>query len=128
MAKRSKSGAGVAILGQNNYGKSRVRLVKVSRAGRRHTVSELTVDVALEGEFDEVHTRGDNARCLPTDTMKNTVHALAKEHALEPIESFAVHLGRHFIGGLAHVRLARVRVAQVSWDRATVRGREHPHC
>ncbi len=124
---RATGGAGAVVLGQNNYGKSRVRLVKVSRSGKRHAVHELTVDISLEGEFGAVH-EGDNALCIPTDTMKNTVYALAKGHGLESVESFAVHLGGHFVDRFAHVHLARVRVAQTRWDRASVRGREHPHC
>lgn len=127
MVKRSRTKAGAAVLGQNNYGKSRVRLVKVLRAGKRHTVRELSVDIALEGDFAPVHA-GDNALCLPTDTMKNTVYALAKDHPLDSVESFAVHLGRHFVDRLAHVRLARVGISEVPWDRVRVGGKDHPHC
>jgi len=131
MAKASKrpgADRAGAVLGQNNYGKSRVRLVKVSRAGRRHTVGEYCVDISLEGDFEAIHTRGDNALCLPTDTMKNTVYALAKDHPIDTIESFAVHLGRSLVDRFAHLRLARIGIAQVSWERVGVRGKEHPHC
>jgi urate oxidase len=58
-----------ARLGANSYGKSRVRMVKVSRDGARHTVREVSVDIALEGDFEGIHTSGDNSKCLPTDTM-----------------------------------------------------------
>lgn len=126
-ASRSKS---VARLGQNNYGKSRVRMVKVSRDARtrRHDVCELNVDIALEGRFDAIHTEGDNSLCLPTDTMKNTVYALGKDHPIDTIEAFALHLARHFVRNNPQVSSARVRIAQVPWERATIRSREHPHC
>ena len=62
---------------QDNYGKSRVRLMKVARAGDVHELQNLTVNIALEGDFKAIHTEVDNSACLPTDTMKNTVYALA---------------------------------------------------
>src|SRR6185295_12046790 len=80
-------------LGDNSYGKSGVRLMKVQRNGPGgfDTVKELSIDIALSGDFDAVH-EGDNSKCLPTDTMKNTVYALARNHDIESIESFASHL------------------------------------
>ncbi|MFO0860278.1 MAG: urate oxidase [Phycisphaerales bacterium] len=114
-------------LGQNNYGKSRVRMVKVSREGARHTVREISVDIALEGDFRAIHCSGDNANCLPTDTMKNTVYALGKNHPLDSIESFALHLAEHFVKKTAPVSSARVRISQVPWDRVQIDGKEHTH-
>lgn len=116
------------VLGQNNYGKTRVRMVKVLRDGKRHDVREIEVAISLEGDFKAIHTDGDNSLCLPTDTMKNTVYALGKDHPLDTIESFALHLGRHFIDRNDHVSRARVRISQVPWVRARVGGTEHPHC
>ena len=80
-----------AKLVHNNYGKSRVRLMKIARRGDRHELQNITVKIALEGEFDDIHTKGDNSKCLPTDTMKNTVYALAaQEQEIEEIESFGL--------------------------------------
>ena len=123
------SGGGVAVLGPNSYGKSRVRMMKVIRDNKtqRHDVHELTVDVALEGDFEAVHTRGDNSKCLPTDTMKNTVYALGLEHPLDSIESFALHLANYFVENHGQVSAARVRIAETPWSRMTVRGRAHQH-
>lgn len=126
MAKR-RAGAAGAVLGQNNYGKSRVRMVKVSRAGKRHIVREISVDIALEGDFEAIHTQGDNRLCLPTDTMKNTVYALGKDHPIKTIESFGLHLAEHFVRRNRQVAVASVRVSQTPWERVMVRGREHPH-
>lgn len=115
------------VLGQNNYGKSKVRMMKVSREGTRQTVKEISVDIALEGDFEAIHCKGDNANCLPTDTMKNTVYALGKSHPLDSIEGFALHLARHFVEKTVPVTAARVRILQVPWERVTVDGKEHPH-
>ena len=75
-------------LGPNRYGKAAIRLVKVIREPDRHRVRDLTVSVALEGDFERAHTAGDNAGVIATDTMKNTVYALAAEHLSGPIEDF----------------------------------------
>ena len=45
--------------------------------------------MALEGEFEAAHVRGDNTGLLATDTMRNTVYALAPEHLADSIEAFA---------------------------------------
>ena len=79
-------------LAANNYGKSRVRVLKVTRHPDRHDIAELTVNVQFEGDFDAVHFSGDNSTVLPTDTMKNTVNALAKSWSGEQIEEFACQL------------------------------------
>ncbi len=78
------------VLGQNNYGKSDVRLVKVYRAAECHNLTEVRVDVALEGDFDAAHVEGDNTDLLATDTMRNTVYALAKDHLEGEIEEFGL--------------------------------------
>ena len=84
-------------LTDTSYGKSRVRLVRVTRHGDRHEVRDFTVAIAFEGRYDTSYTDGDNRDVLPTDTMKNTVYALAaRDGAAEP-EAFGLLLGRHFI-------------------------------
>jgi len=85
-------------LGANRYGKSRIRLVTVRRGATRHELRDLTVAVALEGDFDAAHTRGDNAGVIATDTMKNTVYAFARERLTGPPEAFGLELARHFVG------------------------------
>jgi urate oxidase len=84
-------------LAANRYGKSAIRLVKVVRGPDRHEVRDLTVAIALEGEFAASYVEGDNTNVVATDTMKNTVYALAGEHLTGPIEAFGVVLARHFL-------------------------------
>ena len=86
-----------------------------SRSGAkadRHDLRDLTVDVALEGDFTAAHVDGDNANLVATDTMKNTVYALAREHLTGPAEAFGLELARHF-------------AAKPQVDRALVTLREH---
>jgi urate oxidase len=103
----------------NRYGKSSVRLVKVQRSTEPHGIMDLTIDVALEGAFDEVYTHGDNSACLATDTMKNTVYAFARVEPLDHIETFAAKLADHF-SEKPGVSLARIQVAEHPWTRLGV--------
>ncbi len=113
---------------QDNYGKSRVRLMKVARHSDHHEIQSLTLNIALEGEFDSIHIDGDNSLCLPTDTMKNTVYALAgKNDGIEQIESFGRRLTSHFLDHNAHVSRAVVDISDHSWKRMKFDGRDHPH-
>ena len=112
-------------LTDTSYGKSRVRLVQVTRRGDRHELRDLTVAVAFEGEYDTSYTDGDNRDVLPTDTMKNTVYALAaREGAGEP-EAFGLILARHFIS--RNPKLARVNVdlTDHGWSHIADGAREH---
>ena len=36
-------------LAENNYGKQRVRILRVSRTGSQHEIQELTIGIRLEG-------------------------------------------------------------------------------
>ena len=112
-------------LSKTSYGKSRIRLVQVSRRGDRHDLRDLTVAVGFEGDYDTSYTDGDNRDVLPTDTMKNTVYALAaRDGAAEP-EAFGMLLGRHFIG--RNPKLVRVVVDLVdhAWQHIADGPREH---
>lgn len=115
-------------LAHNNYGKSRVRLMKVARHGDLHELQEVTVNVAFEGEFTEVHTVGDNSPVLPTDTMKNTVYALAHQtQEIEEIENFARRLADYFLTHNPHATRVIIEIAEHAWTRIAVEDQPHPH-
>ena len=116
-----------AVLTKHSYGKSRIRLTKVTRLADRHEVRELSIEIELEGEFAESYTIGDNRLIIPTDTMKNVAYALAREHPLESIEDFGAAVASHFLAHHAHVDQATVRLAEQPLERIGVDGREHPH-
>lgn len=111
----------------DNYGKSHVRLLKVARNGDSHSIQETTVKIALEGDFEQIHTVGDNSLCLPTDTMKNTVYALAHQTAeIEEIESFAMRLANHFLKHNNQVSRVIIEIVEHGWTRFND-GEPHPH-
>ena len=103
-------------LGPNRYGKSAIRLVKIIRHADRHEVRDLTVAIALEGDFTAAHEDGDNANVVATDTMKNTVYTFAREHLTGAIERFGLVLARHFVE-LDPVDSATVSIDEHRWVR-----------
>jgi urate oxidase len=107
------------MLGANSYGKSGIRLVRLGRDGARHDVKDVTVSIRFEGEFAAAHAQGDNADVLPTDTMKNTVYALAKESAGGDVEDFGLALSSHFLRDNPQVSRVDVSIEERAWDRIT---------
>jgi len=103
------------VLGENRYGKSRVRVMKVQREGPRHEVFEWNVEVWLTGDFRSCFEDGDNSQILPTDTMKNTVYSLARASSAVSMEDFGVELVSHFIETNAHADSAGVRIVSTPW-------------
>ena len=101
-------------LGPNRYGKSQIRLVKVVRGADRHTLRDLTVAISLEGDFERAHVEGDNRNVVATDTMKNTVYALAKDGLGGSIEAFGRVLASHF-GAFAQVARATASIREHGW-------------
>src|SRR4030095_14010219 len=103
-------------LGPNRDGKAGIHLATVVRGEERHEFPERQSEGPLEGDFEEVHTEGDNATVLPTDTMRSSAFALAFEHPAEPLESFALR----YTGYLLDASPAASRAAD---DRAAVGAR-----
>ncbi len=116
----------MSVLSWNRYGKSRVRLVKVNRSRDPHEITDLTIDVQLEGDFEAVYVDGDNGACVATDTMKNTVYALARHEPIDHVEAFGMCLAEHFVA-LPAVTRARISAVEHRWERLSAEGRPHPH-
>src|SRR4051794_40834032 len=124
---RFRSKYDMTRLAADSYGKSDVRLTKVTRRGDIHQLTEMSVSIELRGEFTRCYTEGDNSMVIPTDTQKNTVYALAKKHAFESIEQFGKILAKHFIDNFAHVSCATVSIEQTLWNRIGLDGKAHEH-
>ena len=112
-------------LGENNYGKSRVRLLRVVRQEGRHDIKELTIGIRFEGDFEAAHTKGDNRKILPTDTMKNTVYALARQYPVEAVEDFCLHLIEHFLTYNPQVSRVTIEAVENLWTRLPHGGKPH---
>ena len=105
------------VLGSNRYGKAETRLVRLTRDGDTHGLIDLNVSVALSGDLAATHLTGDNAGVLPTDTMKNTVYAFAREHGVGEPEAFGLLLARHFVATQPQVSAAKVSIESFGWER-----------
>ena len=113
-------------LAENRYGKSRVRLMKVTRSPKGNELREWTVQVLLTGDFDSAHYEGDNSKILPTDTMKNTVYSVARRSSAISMEDFAKELIDFLLGRNPQVSSVSVAVEGTLWKRLTVDGKPHP--
>lgn len=115
------------MLAETAYGKSGVRLVQVTRHADHHALRDLTVAITFDGDYDACYTDGDNSHVLPTDTMKNTVYAMAAKERLQEPEPFGIHLAGHFLDGNPRLRRVTIDMREHLWNRIAVDGREHGH-
>jgi len=115
------------MITQSSYGKERIRLVQVLRRADRDDLRDVTVAVRFDGDYDAAYTEGDNSKVLPTDTMRNTVYALAAQEAVQDIESFGLRLARHFLAGNECLTRVTIDLAEHHWNRIAVGAREHGH-
>lgn len=115
------------MLAQSAYGKSRVRLVQVSRRGDRHDLRDLTVAIQFKGHYDEAYTDGDNSGVLPTDTMKNTVYALASERRIAEPEQLGLALAERFLDRNPRLMRVRIDLTEHLWKRLAHGGEAANH-
>ncbi|HEY5037001.1 MAG TPA: urate oxidase [Chthoniobacterales bacterium] len=117
----------MAKLSEQRYGKEHVRVLKILRDGPVHTIREIEVSALLAGDFESSYTAGDNSKVVLTDTIKNTINALTKEHLGEEVEPFALVLGRHFVASYEQVKRATIEIKERRWNRIDIDGQPHPH-
>ncbi len=115
-----------AKLHTNRYGKSRVRLMRLTKFYSHHDLDEWTVQILLTGDFDTAHTHGDNSKILPTDTMKNTVYFVARESKADSMEAYAQELIDYILTRNPQVSSAEVVIESTLWKRLTVDGKPFP--
>ena len=62
------------------------------------------MEVLVEGKTVEAsYYRAENSQVLPTDTIKNTIYVMAKQHEFDANEDFGIIVSsyfvtRHFLG------------------------------
>ncbi|MCK0206496.1 urate oxidase [Starkeya koreensis] len=112
---------------RNSYGKGRVRIMRVKRDNARHEVRELSVQAMLTGDFDAAYTEGDNSKVIATDSIKNIVNIVARDHVGAENEDFVGLLASHFLDRYAHVDGVEITAAETRWRRIEVDGAGHDH-
>jgi urate oxidase len=113
-------------LAENQYGKSRIRLVRVKREGERHHFLEWTVEILLKGDFESCFKEGDNSKVLATDTMKNTVYSLARDSSASCMEEFAKDLIDFLLGRNPQISQVEVAISDKPWENLVISGKPHP--
>ncbi|SMB79042.1 factor-independent urate hydroxylase [Deinococcus hopiensis] len=114
-------------LTENNYGKADVHVFKVNRERPRHEIKDITVRVAMTGDFEAAHVQGDNTGLLATDTVRNTIYGLAKEGFGGSIERFGQELVAHFVKTGPRVTGAFAEITEHLWERISANGQGHDH-
>ena len=110
----------------DRYGKSRVRLMRLTKHEQHHDLDEWTVQLLLTGDFTTAHTLGDNSKILPTDTMKNTVYFVARQSTADSMEAYAQELIDYILTRNPQVSTAEVVIESTLWKRLTIDGKPYP--
>src|SRR5699024_1986983 len=74
----------------------------------------------------EIHTKGDNANCVATDTQKNIIFSLARDAVGSP-EEFALSLAEHFTSTYDWITGGRWEIEKYSWQRIPTSEGGHDH-
>lgn len=114
-------------LSRFTYGKGRVRVMRVKREAARHEVRELNTQVMLEGDFGASFTSSDNSKVIATDTIKNIVNIVARDHVGLESEPLCQAVAAYFFEHYAHVAAVHVTTHETKWIRLAVDGSEHEH-
>jgi urate oxidase len=111
----------------SNYGKARVRIMKVARSGARHSLKELEVAISLQGDFEASYTKADNRLVVATDSMKNIINVLARKKLGTENEVFGLILGEHFLKSYPQVGRVEITLTERLWERLSPDGKPHAH-
>jgi len=112
----------------SEYGKGGVKILHVSKRGAVHTIQELEVESLLTLASSQDYERGDNSDIIATDTQKNTIYVLAKQHGIASPEEFGLLLVTHFISKYPWVVKSQVSITAHPWERVIdTQGRAHNH-
>ncbi|KAG9068959.1 hypothetical protein KI688_009849 [Linnemannia hyalina] len=116
-------------LDKQEYGKDKVRLLKVHKDTNVHRVDDLTIRCLLSGSsFTTSYTEASNKAVVATDSIKNTCYILAKSSkVVDTLELFAAELANHFLNTYGWVEGAHVTIIRHRWARMIIDGKEHNH-
>lgn len=115
------------FLEKNSYGKHAVNLSKITRHAGYHEFRQISVDTLLEGEFESAYLHGDNSKVLATDTQKNIIYALAKEHFSSSTEVFGLYLADYFVHNHDSIAKASIEITEHQWTRMLFGETAHQH-
>ena len=111
----------------SRYGKSRVRVMRLTREGDHHTPRELTLSVLMRGGFDAAWTHGDNRACVATDSVKNIVNVTAAQNLALDKEAFVAAVAKVFLDTYPQVESVAIEATETRWLRQSIGGAPHGH-
>src|SRR4051812_43937814 len=111
----------------HTYGKDRVRVMRISRDGDRHEVSELALHAMMIGQFERIFTHADNSAGVSTDTVKNVVNVVARENLALPAEAFCSAVASRLLESYPQIESTVVEAYETKWVRLSVAGAPHAH-
>lgn len=111
----------------HTYGKGRVRVLRLNKTGDRHEVRELTVQAMMKGDFGRIFTDADNGKAVSTDTVKNTINIVAREHLDLDTEAFCQVACQRFLDRYPQISEIEITAHETKWARLSVDGTPHPH-
>ncbi|KAF8932846.1 uricase [Dissophora ornata] len=116
-------------LDKQEYGKDKVRLLKVHRDSKDHRIDDLTIRCLLSGaSFTTSYTEASNKAVVATDSVKNTCYVLAKSSkVVDTLELFAAELANHFLNTYAWIEGAHVTIIRHRWARMNIDSKPHTH-
>ncbi|XP_071985006.1 uricase-like isoform X2 [Engystomops pustulosus] len=112
---------------RTGYGKNAVKVLQIRREGKQHFIKEIEASVELTLKSKKDYLQGDNGDIIPTDTIKNTVYALAKMKGIKTIEEFSLEICNHFLTSFSHVTQAKTYIEEAPWRRFEKNGVQHVH-
>ncbi|XP_062834162.1 uricase isoform X2 [Anolis carolinensis] len=111
----------------SEYGKNGVRLLYIRREGKMHCIKELEISVHIKLDTMNEYLHSDNTKVIPTDTIKNSIEALAKIRGINTIEQFGLDICDHFLTSFCHVVYCNAFIQEVPWQRLEKDGTPHVH-
>ncbi len=89
--------------------------------GRPNTLMAADLDVRVMGSaFAAAYTEGDNRLVVPTDTMKNFIHAQSVAFDGDRLEQWLWFVGRQFLETYPHMERLRMSGVELPFTPATV--------
>ena len=110
-------------LGRNNYGKSRVRLLRATRYDNGHDIKELTLAISFEGEFDDGSHQGRQQQSTPDRHDQKYRLRACSQASDDQRRGFSLSLIEHFLSHNQVVARVRVEAVEDLWTRIPLGGK-----
>src|ERR1700726_1340233 len=101
--------------------------MRIHRDGGRHEVSQLSINVMVEGDIARTYTHADNSNSVSTDTIKNVVNIVARENTGLSTEEFCQVLAKKYLDTYPQMASVAITAHETKWSRLSFGGKPHPH-